>query len=129
MPNSNRCDLLTMHGSMNLPIEIKGQWHIEIWTAATEQLQNYTREYHSNGRGIYLILWFGYLGPKHSKNPHGCKGQPLPKILSKMKDLLAIKFENILEKTKIIVLDLDLTPELATILTRVPRLFQHTPSG
>jgi hypothetical protein len=106
MPNSNRCDLLTTHGSMNLPIEIKGQWHIEIWTAAAEQLQNYTREYHSNGRGIYLVLWFGDLGPKHSKNPHGWKGQPLPKTLSKMKDLLTIKYEIISEKTKIIVLDL-----------------------
>ena len=106
MPDSNRCDLLNTHCLMNLPIEIKGQWHNEVWTAASDQLQNYTREYHSNGRGIYLVLWFGYLGPKHPKNPHGWMGQPLPKTLNKMKDLLAIKFENVSEKTKIITLDL-----------------------
>jgi hypothetical protein len=106
MPNSNRCDLLTTHGSMNLPIEIKGQWHDEVWTAAAEQLQNYTREYHSNGRGIYMILWFGYLGPNHPKNPHGWTGQQPPKTLVEMKGLLATKYINISEKTKIIILDL-----------------------
>jgi hypothetical protein len=106
MPNSNRCDLLNTHGLMNLPIEIKGQWHDEVWTAATEQLQNYAKEYHSDGRGIYLVLWFGYLGPNHPKNPHGWAGQPLPKTLKEMKELLVIKFENVSEKTKIITLDL-----------------------
>ena len=106
MPDSNRCDLLNTHGLMNLPIEIKGQWHDEVWTAAAEQLQNYTREYHSIGRGIYLVLWFGYLGPNHPKNPHGWTGQPLPETLNEMKDLLAIKFVNVSEKTKIITLDL-----------------------
>lgn len=106
MPNSNRCDLLNTHGLMNLPVEIKGQWHDEVWTAAAEQLQNYAREYHSDGRGIYLVLWFGYLGPNHPKNPHGWTGQPLPKTLKEMKELLAIKYENVSEKTQIITLDL-----------------------
>lgn len=106
MPGNNRCDLLHTHGFMNLPIEIKGQWHEAVWTAASEQLQNYTREYQSNGRGIYLVLWFGYLGANHSKNPHGWQGQPLPKTLNEMKDLLAIKFENISGKTKVFTLDL-----------------------
>ena len=106
MPDSNRCDLLNTHGLMSLPIEIKGQWHDEVWIAAAEQLQNYTREYHSNGRGIYLVLWFGYLGPNHPKNPHGWKGQSLPKTLNEMNELLAIKFDNVSEKTKIITLDL-----------------------
>ena len=106
MPDNNRCDLLNSHGLMILPIEIKGQWHDEVWTAATEQLQNYMREYHSDGRGIYLVLWFGYLGPNNTKNPHGWTGQPLPISLDEMKNLLAIKFENVSEKTKIFLLDL-----------------------
>ena len=105
MPDSNRCDLLNTHGLMNLPIEIKGQWHDQVWTAAGEQLQNYTREYHSDGRGIYLVLWFGYLGANHQKNPHGWQGQQLPKTLDKMRALLAQKCEGISEKTKVMVLD------------------------
>ena len=91
---------------MNLPIEIKGQWHNEVWTAAGEQLQNYTREYHSHGRGIYLVLWFGYLGANHPKKPRGWQGQPLPKTLYEMKTLLVQKCEGISEKTKVMVLDL-----------------------
>ncbi len=106
MPNNKRCDLLNTYGLMNLPIEIKGQWHKEIWTAATDQLENYTREYHADGRGIYLVLWFGYLGPKNTKNPHGWRGQKLPKTLNEMKDLLVTKFGNVSEKTKILTLDL-----------------------
>jgi len=106
MPDNKRCDLLNTHGLMNLPIEIKGQWHNEVWTAAATQLQNYTREYHSDGLGIYLVLWFGYLEPNHSKNPHGWRGQPLPKALDEMKGLLASRFEHVSEKTKIILLDL-----------------------
>ena len=105
MPNGNRCDLLNTHGMMNLPIEIKGQWHSEIWNAASEQLANYTKEYHAEGRGIYLVLWFGYLGPNHAKNPHGWRGQDLPKTLEEMKALLALKYKDISEKIKVIVLD------------------------
>ncbi len=106
MPDNTRCDLLNTHGLMNLPIEIKGQWHKDVWAAAAEQLQNYTREYHSDGRGIYLVLWFGYLGPRHPKNPRAWKGQALPKTLNKMKELLAVKFESVSDKTKIITIDL-----------------------
>lgn len=107
MPDSNRCDLLNTYSLMSLPIEIKGQWHDEVWTAAGEQLQNYyTREYHSDGRGIYLVLWFGYLGANHQRNPHGWQGQQLPKTLDEMRALLAQKCEGISEKTKVIVLDL-----------------------
>jgi hypothetical protein len=106
MPDNKRCDLLITHGQMDVPIEIKGQWHSEIWTAAEEQLQNYTNEYRAKGRGIYLVLWFGYLGVSHQKNPRGWNDQDLPKTLDEMKSLLKIKYANVSETTKIIVLDL-----------------------
>ncbi len=41
---------------IDLPIEIKGQWHTELWTAATEQL---AVRYAKYDHGIYLVLWFG----------------------------------------------------------------------
>lgn len=105
MPDSNRCDLLNTHGMMDVPIEIKGQWHDTVWTAASEQLQNYTREYRAEGRGIYLVLWFGYLGANHPKNPHTWRGQSIPKTFEEMQILLLKKCEGISEKTKIILLD------------------------
>jgi len=77
--------------------------------AAEKQLEAYTREYHSKGRGFYLVLWFGYLGPNHPKNPRGWKGQKMPQHLDEMKGLLEKKFINVSEKTKIITFDLSIS--------------------
>ncbi len=42
-----------------LPIEVKGQWHTELWTAADKQLDHlYVNDWRAE-RGIYLVLWFG----------------------------------------------------------------------
>lgn len=59
MPDDNRCDFLNTCEAFNLPVEVKGQWHSELWTAALTQMQDYTRDYRSDGRGIFLVLWFG----------------------------------------------------------------------
>jgi hypothetical protein len=106
MPNNERCDLLGTHELINVPIEIKGQWHDEIWTAAEAQLGNYTQEYRAEGWGIYLVLWFGYIAPNHSRNPRGWRDQELPKSLSEMEQLLQKRYPNLPEKTKVFVLDL-----------------------
>ena len=60
MSNERRCDILCTFNDFDLPIEIKGQWHPNLWTAAQEQLEKkYSPGYRSKGRGIYLVLWFG----------------------------------------------------------------------
>lgn len=42
-----------------LPIEIKGQWHRDLWTASDAQLDHlYVNDWRAD-RGIYLVLWFG----------------------------------------------------------------------
>jgi hypothetical protein len=42
-----------------VPIEVKGQWHRELWTAADAQLEHlYVNDWRAD-RGIYLVLWFG----------------------------------------------------------------------
>lgn len=53
-----------------LPIEIKGTWHPDLWTAADDQLSHLYVEDWRAERGIYLILWFG-IDPKMSKPPAG----------------------------------------------------------
>lgn len=46
-------------GRLLLPIEIKGEWNDEIWTAADTQLDRlYVNDWRAE-RGIYLVLWFG----------------------------------------------------------------------
>jgi hypothetical protein len=44
-----------------MPIEIKCQWHRDLWHAADSQLDKlYSRDWSAEGRGIYLVLWFGH---------------------------------------------------------------------
>jgi hypothetical protein len=60
MPNSKRADLAFACGELQLPMEIKGQWHPDVWDAATDQLDlRYLIDWRSGERGIYCVLWFG----------------------------------------------------------------------
>ncbi|TGR08198.1 hypothetical protein EN833_18755 [Mesorhizobium sp. M4B.F.Ca.ET.190.01.1.1] len=62
MPQTKRADLAFERGSMQLPVEVKGQWHSDVWDAATGQLDvQYLIDWRSEQRGIYCVLWFGDL--------------------------------------------------------------------
>lgn len=53
-------DITCATGGMRLPIEIKGQWHNQLWKAADSQLDRlYAIDWRAERRGIYLVLWFG----------------------------------------------------------------------
>ena len=48
-------------GMLKMPIEIKGQWHRDLWHAADSQLDKlYSQDWCAEGHGIYLVLWFGH---------------------------------------------------------------------
>jgi len=60
MPQTKRADLAFARGTMQLPVEVKGQWHGEVWDAATGQLDvQYLIDWRSEQRGVYCVLWFG----------------------------------------------------------------------
>ena len=60
MLNEKRADIILQSGSLQLPVEVKGQWHKDIWEAANSQLDRlYTKDPRGRGFGIYLIFWFG----------------------------------------------------------------------
>jgi hypothetical protein len=62
MPQTKRADLAYARGTMQLPVEVKGQWHSNVWDAATDQLDmQYLIDWRSEQRGIYCVLWFGDL--------------------------------------------------------------------
>lgn len=62
MPQTKRADLAFSRGTMQLPVEVKGQWHSNVWDAATGQLDvQYLIDWRSEQRGIYCVLWFGNL--------------------------------------------------------------------
>lgn len=50
----------TAHPNMLLPVEVKGDWHRDLWKAPREQLaKQYASDPNCHGRGIYLVLWLG----------------------------------------------------------------------
>lgn len=62
MPKSKRADFAFICGDLQLPMEVKGQWHDEVWEGAQTQLQEkYLIDWRSQGCGIYCVLWFGSL--------------------------------------------------------------------
>lgn len=59
--SDKRADIrVSYRNSMTIPIEIKGEWHSQLWTAVRNQLiPQYTMQKDTEGFGIYLVLWVG----------------------------------------------------------------------
>lgn len=75
-------------GSLRLPIEIKGQWHKEVWNAADTQLARlYTPDWQAHDHGIYLVLWFGKQRGGKALKALG-KGQKTPTTADQMQQML-----------------------------------------
>ena len=68
--------------NLMVPIEIKGQWHAELWKAADTQLDRlYASDWRAERRGIYLVLWFGDSGKKLKAPPRGTPRPNTPDAL------------------------------------------------
>lgn len=87
MPDQNRVDIYASLFGQGLPIEIKGQWHPEVWGASSTQLnEKYTRDWRTGGRGIYIVFWFG---PVAGKNlPRRADGLGLPSNPAELRTML-----------------------------------------
>lgn len=64
MARSNRCDFTAVSSIGGrrtcLVVEVKGQWHRELFEAAATQLhKRYSHHPDAAEQGIYLVLWFG----------------------------------------------------------------------
>lgn len=71
-----------------LPIEIKGQWHRQVWTAADTQLNHlYASDWRAQGFGIYLVLWFGPQSGGKALQSAG-RDIPPPQTPAEMKEML-----------------------------------------
>lgn len=59
--NDKRVDIRVSYKNLySIPIEIKGEWHPELWSAIQDQLvKKYTQSPACDGYGIYLVLWVG----------------------------------------------------------------------
>jgi hypothetical protein len=60
MPLGTRADIGVRYKDLLVPIEAKGQWHRDLWTAPQNQLDlNYSSDFRASRRGVYLVFWFG----------------------------------------------------------------------
>jgi hypothetical protein len=64
MADANRCDITAaamLDGRRRLlVVEVKGQWHSELFSAASTQLHDrYSVHPDAAMQGVYLVLWFG----------------------------------------------------------------------
>ncbi|HAT8564441.1 TPA: hypothetical protein JA969_12475 [Legionella pneumophila] len=99
--SDKRCDLLVIAEHIAIPIEIKGQWHKDVYSAANSQLQNYTKEPRADGYGVYVVLWFG----ECTKMPTSYKGKR-PLTFDEMNAALEKCYINLPHQTQWFVMDL-----------------------
>ncbi|MEI2430207.1 hypothetical protein RDV84_17960 [Lysobacter yananisis] len=100
-------DIACSAGKLRLPIEIKGQWNRQLWTGADEQLDRlYTSDWRADGRGIYLLLWFGEQDTASKRLVGPGKGSPLPATPEQARQLLIERSAAAREgRVEVVVLD------------------------
>ncbi|NIA57465.1 hypothetical protein HAV22_27955 [Massilia sp. TW-1] len=82
-------DITCSAGTLRMPIEIKGQWHKDLWRAADKQLTAlYTRDWRAEDRGTYLVLWFGPNVPSNKELYRSPQGVAKPQTPEQLRDLL-----------------------------------------
>jgi len=61
MAGGKRADLIVLYGGQfKIPVELKRNYHAEVWDAAQTQLdQLYTGDPQAHGYGVYGVFWFG----------------------------------------------------------------------
>ena len=86
MPEDKRTDFVLSCDELRLPIETKGQWHHEVWDAASKQLDAlYAWEWRAAGRGVYIVFWFGAVPNKNLPGyPEGLARPDSPEALRRM---------------------------------------------
>lgn len=116
MPKGKRADIVFACHDLRLPIEAKGQWHKDLWTAAIDQLDAfYTIEWRARGIGIYVVFWFGSDVPASKKLSPPGRGKTRPDTAKALEaDLIQRLPEHRRGEIAIVVLDVShtLTPVL-----------------
>lgn len=106
--DSNRCDITAAAmidgGRRLLVIEVKGQWHRELFTAASAQLhERYSSHPDAAQQGIYLVLWFGPGESLAGRQTHEVKSP------AELKDMIEQRIPpDIRDMIDVVVLDLSL---------------------
>ena len=112
MPERKRADIALTRNAMKLPVEIKRHCAPNVWNAVNDQLDaKYTVDQQADGRGVYIVLWFGDIPGKNlPKHPDGLPWPRTPEELERMlKDRLPEA-----RRSSIDIFVIDLSPPAGT---------------
>lgn len=102
--DSKKGDLKFLCGDMVLPIEAKRHSNKELWTAPEKQLvARYTRDPRADGRGIYVVFWFGLAAGKVPRPPEGIKSPRSAEELKAALDEVVTRAR--LDRVRVVVLN------------------------
>lgn len=103
-----KVDIVCSVGELRLPIEVKGQWHAELWRAADRQLARlYAKDWQADGQGIYLVLWFGGRVPTNKRLRGSGRGIDSPRTPEQLREMLSSTSRAAQDgKIEVVVLDL-----------------------
>jgi hypothetical protein len=108
LADDKRADIQCTFNKLMLPIEVKGQWHEDLWDAADKQLEKlYSNDWRADRRGIYLVFWFGQEVPTNKKLKSPGRGIDKPATAEELR--LALNERSLAAKegrVEIVVLDL-----------------------
>jgi len=109
MANDKRSDISATLNGMRVPIEIKGQWHKDLWHAPDTQLDRlYANDYAAEKRGIYLVFWFGVSVPDSKAARAPGPGRRRPKSAEALREGLIANSRAASEgRVKVVVLNID----------------------
>ena len=98
---------MTFHHSgrlQKLVIEAKGQWHKEIYIAATSQLyERYSQHTAAEGQGVYLVYWYGRSEKVANKKIHNMNNP-----VELRQEIQSVMSEDLKPFIDIVVLDLEI---------------------
>lgn len=109
MANDKRADINATLSGMRVPIEIKGQWHNDLWHAADSQLDRlYASDYAAEKRGIYLVLWFGTSVPESKAARSQGRGRRRPQTAEALRAGLVANSRAVSEgRIEVVILNID----------------------
>lgn len=111
--DDKRVDITCTVGNLWMPIEIKGQWHRHLWTAADMQLDEfYAADWRADKLGIYLVFWFGSHVPDNKCLTSPGRRVKLPETPEELKEMLGAR-SLAAQDGRVVVFVLDLSrPEI-----------------
>jgi hypothetical protein len=104
MAFNKRSDIALSCPGMKLVVELKRDYHKDVWTAAENQLDRfYTKDPDAQGLGIYGVFWYGRRRPRAIPRPPN--GMPLPKSGAEMVASINLSLRATRERVQAFVLD------------------------